>query len=217
MKKPQTRDRAPETSGRTIRWASHYDAATRLLFLGKEPAIRQMTLELAQIKPGDKVLDVGCGTGSLTVAAKMQTGPGGQVHGIDAAPEMIEVARRKAAQKGMDVDFQIGLIEDIPFPDDEFDLVLSSLMLHHLPSDLKRKGFLEIHRVLKPGARFLAVDFELPIHHLFVTMAKLFSGHETGQSSLQALAPILEEAGFTEVEGGITRFRILSFLSGKTI
>ena len=111
-KKPQTRDRAPETSGRTIRWASQYDAVTRLLFLGKEPAIREMTLELAQIKPGDKVLDVGCGTGSLTIAAKVRTGPSGRVHGVDAAPEMIEVARRKASQMGVDVDFRIGLIED---------------------------------------------------------------------------------------------------------
>lgn len=212
MHKPQTNERAPETKGRTIRWASHYDAFTWLVSLGREPAVREMTLDLAGITPGDKVLDVGCGTGTLTIAAKARVGPTGEVHGIDAAPEMIEAARRKATQMGLDVVFQVGLIEDIPFPDDEFDLVLSSFMLHHLPIDLKRRGFLEIHRVLKPGGRFLAVDLEFPIHHLFDSLAAFLFGHKIAQSNLQALAPILEEAGFTEAEAGRTQFRVLSFL-----
>jgi demethylmenaquinone methyltransferase/2-methoxy-6-polyprenyl-1,4-benzoquinol methylase/phosphoethanolamine N-methyltransferase len=174
-----------------------------------------MTLDLTGIAPGDKVLDVGCGTGTLTIAAKARAGASGEVHGIDAAPEMIEVARRKAVQKGIDVDFQVGLIEDIPFPDDEFDLVLSSLMLHHLPEDLKHRGFVEIRRVLKPGRRFLAVDLEFSAHHLFAGLATLFSGQGKVQSSLQSLTPMMEGAGFTAVESGRTRFNVVSFLSGR--
>jgi len=165
--------------------------------------MREMTLDLAGIAPGEKVLDVGCGTGTLTIAARARVGATGQVHGIDAAPEMIEVARRKATEQGAEVDFRVGLIEDIPFPGDEFDLVLSSLMLHHLPVELKRKGFIEIHRVLKPGGRFLAVDLEFPIHNLF------YFGRKT---AIRSLAPLLEEAGFTQVESGKTRFRVVSFL-----
>jgi demethylmenaquinone methyltransferase/2-methoxy-6-polyprenyl-1,4-benzoquinol methylase/phosphoethanolamine N-methyltransferase len=177
--------------------------------------MREMTLDLAEIAPGDQVLDVGCGTGTLTIAAKARAGANGEVHGIDAATEMIEVARRKTVQKGIDVDFQVGLIEDIPFPDDEFDLVLSSLMLHHLPVDLKQRGFVEIHRVLRPGGRFLAVDLEFSAHHLFAGLATLFSSHGMIQSSLQSLAPMLEEAGFTAVESGRTRFKVISFLRGR--
>jgi ubiquinone/menaquinone biosynthesis C-methylase UbiE len=215
MHKSQTNERAPATEGRTIRWASHYDAFTWLVSLGKEPAIREMTLDLAEIVPGDKMLDAGCGTGTLTIAAKARAGASGDVHGIDAAPRMIEVARRKTVQKGIDVDFQVGLIEDIPFPDDEFDLVLSSLMLHHLPVDLKQKGFVEIHRVLKPSGRFLAVDLELAAHHLFTGLATFFSGQEMAQSSLQSLTPMMKEAGFTVVESGRTRFKVISFLRAR--
>ncbi len=171
--------------------------------------MREMTLNLAGIAPGEKILDVGCGTGTLTIATKARAGTNGEVHGIDAAPEMIEVARRKATEQEADIDFRVGLIEDIPFPDDEFDLVLSSFMLHHLPSELKCSGFIEIHRVLKPGGCFLAVDLEFPIPRLFDF------GREMAQSNLQALAPALEEAGFTDVESGKTQYRVVTFLRAR--
>jgi demethylmenaquinone methyltransferase/2-methoxy-6-polyprenyl-1,4-benzoquinol methylase/phosphoethanolamine N-methyltransferase len=174
-----------------------------------------MTLDLAEVKRGDKVLDVGCGTGSLTIAAVARAGPSGEIHGIDAAPQMIEVARHKAGRAGLDVDFQVGLIEDIPFPDDAFDLVLSSLMLHHLPPDLKGEGFVEIYRVLEPGGRFLAVDFEPPTSPWFRRLATWFFGHGMMQSNLQALSGMLEEAGFTEVEAGATQYKLFGYLRGR--
>jgi len=86
-------------------------------------------------------------------------GPAGETCGIDPAPEMVELARRKAAQAGVTVRFEVGVIEALPYPPDHFDVVLSSLMLHHLPDELKRRGLAEIHRVLKPAGRLLAVDF----------------------------------------------------------
>jgi ubiquinone/menaquinone biosynthesis C-methylase UbiE len=207
--------RGPETRGRTIHWARFYDAAVGLLFLGKEQMVREMTLDLAGVKRGDKVLDVGCGTGSLTRATRARTGPGGEVHGIDAAPEMIDVARHNAARAGVDVDFKVGLIEDIPFPDEVFDLVLSSLMLHHLPHDLKGEGLVEIYRVLKPGGRFLAVDFEPPTSPWFRRLATWFSGQGMLRSNLQALGAMMEEAGFSEVEVGATQYRLLAYLRGR--
>lgn len=211
----QTGEAAPRTTGRTIRWASHYDLVTRLLFLGKEQAMREMTLDLAEIEPGEVVLDVGCGTGSLTIGAKGRAGPTGKVYGIDAAPEMIEVARGKAAQAGVEVDFRVGLIEDIPFPDEQVDLVLSSLMLHHLPLNLKGQGFLEIGRVLKPGGRFLAVDLSPPTKGWLGHLAIHFFGHSMERSSLEGLVTILEKAGFSEVETGKTQFTALGCLQGR--
>ena len=205
---------APETSGRTIRWARFYDAVSWLVSFGKAPAIRKTTVELAEVAPGEKVLDVGCGTGSLAIAVKAKAGPAGDVHGIDAAPEMIGVARRKAARKKVDVRFQVGLIEDIPFPDDQFDLALNSFVLHHLPDDLKRTGFSQIRRVLKPGGRFLAVDLASTgdgiIGHLF----SLF-GHKVAPDYVGNLMAMIKDAGFSEVEALETKYRQLAFIRAR--
>jgi ubiquinone/menaquinone biosynthesis C-methylase UbiE len=148
----------PKTAGRVIHRARWYDLFGRLISFGRDKAFRDKLIELAAPTPGENVLDVGCGTGTLAVALKSKVGTG-EVYGIDASPEMIEVANEKSAKHGSDIDFQVALIEVIPFPDGAFDLVTSSLMLHHLPDDLKRTGLAEIRRVLKPGGRFMAMDF----------------------------------------------------------
>jgi demethylmenaquinone methyltransferase/2-methoxy-6-polyprenyl-1,4-benzoquinol methylase/phosphoethanolamine N-methyltransferase len=141
----------------------------------------------------------------------------GAVHGIDASPEMIAVAREKAAKAGSAVDFQVALIEALPFPAATFDLVTSSLMLHHLPDDLKRRGLAEVRRVLKPGGRFMAVDFAAhshpplgpgrPFSHLF----SIF-GHARGESMVDKLMPMLKDAGFSNVEGIPTRHKNVAFI-----
>src|SRR5512136_1245207 len=93
-----------------------YDSYMRKITLGRERALREMTVSLAQVKPGDCVLEVGCGTGTLTLAAKRQAGPSGKVFGIDVIPGMIEASQRKAAQAKEDVTFKLGSIDNIPFP-----------------------------------------------------------------------------------------------------
>lgn len=204
-----------ETQGRTIRWAHSYDMVVNLLTLGGNKTLREMTIELARIKPGEKVLDVGCGTGDLTMLAKARAGAAGEVYGIDASPEMIEVARRKSEQAGVKVDFRAGLIESLSFPDRSFDAVLSSLMMHHLPADLKRRGLAEIHRVLKPGGRLLVVDLKRPTTfwaHV-LTALLLHGGLHRGVQDLQGM---MEEVGFVDVVTGSTRFSVLGFVSGRT-
>ncbi len=165
--------------------------------------------------PGEKVLDVGCGTGSLAIAAKGKAGPAAEVHGIDAAPEMIEVARQKAVRKRVDVGFHVGLIEDIPFPDAHFDLALNSFVLHHLPHDLKRSGLAEIRRVLKPGGRFLAVDFAPRSDSLIGRLMSLHSGHRMIHSDVSELTAMMEDAGFTDVEDIKTEHKHVLFVHGK--
>jgi ubiquinone/menaquinone biosynthesis C-methylase UbiE len=86
-----------------------YDSYMRKVTLGRERTLREMTVRLAQIKPGDCVLEVGCGTGTLTLAAKRQAGPSGKAFGIDIIPGMIEASRRKAAQANEDIAFQLVL------------------------------------------------------------------------------------------------------------
>ncbi len=192
MIKKSKRAAAPRTKGVLIRWARAYDVLNRLHFLGKESQFREWTIELAGIARGQAVLDVGCGTGNLTMAAKEPAGPDGEVVGIDGAPQMIAEAERKALEKQLNIYYQVGLIEDIPFPDEKFDVVLSSLMLHHLPKDLKRRGIAETARVLKPGGRFVAVDVDPPL-----------------MGNLKTVVEAMEVNGFTEMRRGKVGFRTL--------
>jgi len=128
-----THETAPQTEGRMIRWAAYYDAFTNILTLGHIGMLRSMTIEKSQLKPGEKVLDVGCGTGGVTIPAKQRVGKTGGAAGIDPAPEMIAVARKKADRAKLDIDFRVGVIESLPYADASFDVVTSSLMMHHLP------------------------------------------------------------------------------------
>src|SRR5512140_1836863 len=93
-----------------------YDSYMKKITLGREQALREMTVRLAGVKPGDSILEVGCGTGTLTLEAKRQAGPSGKAFGIDIIPAMIEASRQKAAQAGEAITFQQGGIDDIPFP-----------------------------------------------------------------------------------------------------
>jgi ubiquinone/menaquinone biosynthesis C-methylase UbiE len=193
-----TNEQPAQTEGTLIRWAPYYDFTVSLLTLGKARALRKMTVEQAMIKPGDSVLDVGCGTGEVTLLAKTRAKEV-KVYGIDPAPEMIAVARSKAARKKLDIDFRVGVIEALPFADSSIDVVTSSLMMHHLPEELKVRGLAEIYRVLKPGGRLLIADFMRPtgsfLNHLFIA----FTRHQGLKSGIEDLQKLLKNAGFSQI------------------
>ena len=206
----------PETKGATLHKASQYDFHTKLMGLGVNQPNSKMIIRMAKIKPGDKVLDVGCGSGNLTLTAKRYAGSSGSVHGIDASPEMIDVARKKAKQSGVNVIFDVGLIEKLPFPEATFDVVISRLVIHHLPDDLKRQGFAEIFRVLKPSGTLFLADFQSPRNPILARMTSLLVGHQMMvQSNVSSLPPMLRQAGFADVSSGPTRSLFLAFVSGK--
>src|SRR5262245_25079283 len=123
----------PATTGRVLHWAAGYDWLVWLLTHGRDRAFRDRLIGFARLTAGEHVLDVGCGTGSVAIAAKRQLGTTGQVFGVDASPDMIARAASKAARAGVDVSFEHAVAEALPFPDAQFDVVLSTLMLHHLP------------------------------------------------------------------------------------
>lgn len=165
------------------------------LFHGKGRALRQRTATLARLQPGEQVLDVGCGTGTLALEVARFVGTTGRVCGIDPSAEQIGRARAKATRHHLPVEFQTGVIEQLAFPDQSFDVVFSTLMMHHLPQPLKRQGLAEIARVLKPGGRLVIADF---------TRKQDRTGQAThfhaGGSSMHELAALVSDAGFFQVE-----------------
>jgi ubiquinone/menaquinone biosynthesis C-methylase UbiE len=198
---------------------SSYDSYMKKITLGRERTLRETTVHLAQVKPGDCVLEVGCGTGTLTLEAKRQTGPSGKVFGIDIIPGMIEASQRKAAQANEEVTFQLGSIDDIPFPDNQFDVVMCSFMIFHMSEAVRRKGIAEIQRVLKPQGRLLVLDLALPEQGLPRAIAKTLLGFMINHD-LRELLPQMEAAGFSDLESGPAKFRIMGFsviayVSGK--
>src|SRR5258708_30603657 len=107
---------APGTTGIVLHRAFLYDLFVWLVSLGKERVYRGKALDLANLKPSESVLDIGCGTGTLAIAAKQRVGCAGRVYGFDASPEMLARAGRKANKAGAEVVFKNGIAEALPFP-----------------------------------------------------------------------------------------------------
>ena len=200
---------AARTKGHVMRRSAwYYDLMVGVLTLGRERAFRERLLELARVQPGEAVLDVGCGTGTLAIAAKRRAGASAEVRGIDASPEMIARARRKAARTGLDVGFDVAIAESLPFPERRFDVVLSTMMLHHLPREARDRFAREVRRVLEPSGRILAVDFATPRGERHGVVSHL---HRHRQLSQEKIAELLENAGLTVAESGPVGFRALHF------
>lgn len=189
---------AKETKGLILNNGWRYDLGEwfhdTFSFHGTFRKLRQRVITQACIRPGEQVLDVGCGTGTLTLEAARWVGCEGCVTGIDPGDQQIAHARAKAARRHVDVDFQVGVIERLPFFDQTFDVVLSTLMMHHLPAPLKNQGLAEIARVLKPGGRLIIADFT----HKQERTGPAARFH-AGGSRLHDLETFLREARFDQV------------------
>jgi ubiquinone/menaquinone biosynthesis C-methylase UbiE len=198
----------PHTKGLVIHWAARYDLLAWLLTGGRERAFRERLIELAAVEPGDSVLDIGCGTGTLAIVSTRHVGPTGSVYGIDASPQMIARATQKARKAGAPAVFQLAAAERLPFPDARFDVVLSTLMFHHLPRNTRKQCTTEIRRVLKRQGRVLVVDFGKPQarHGLLAHF------HRHGHVAVEDIESVLTNAGFTTVRTGPVGLRDLQFV-----
>jgi ubiquinone/menaquinone biosynthesis C-methylase UbiE len=196
------------TTGRVLHWAAGYDLLVWLLTHGRDRALRETLVGLARLTDGERVLDVGCGTGSLAIVAKRHVGATGEVVGIDASPPMVARARAKTRRAGIDVSFKDGVAEALPFPDAQFDVVLSTMMLHHLPRKARQECAREIRRVLRPGGRVLVVDFGQAQDR----RGLLAHFHRHGHVDPRNIVSLLEEAGFRVMESGAVGISSLQFV-----
>lgn len=184
----------------------------------QEESLRNRLVLETDILPGMKVLDLGCGTGTLTILTK-QGHLMSHVYGLDADPQILEIARSKAERAGADITLEQGLAGQLPYPDAWFDRVLSSLVLHHLTSDEKQQAMNEVLRVLRPGGKFAFLDFGVP-HGLYAWLvAQIIRRTEHVEDNIRGSLPrMLRDAGFvnvSELENFGTGFGSLSLMRAE--
>ncbi len=165
-------------------------------------------VEQAGLAAGQRVLEIGCGTGNLSIRAK-RAQPGIELVGSDPDPLALARARRKAA--GLTgIGFERGYAQRLPYPDGSFDRVLSSLMLHHLDHDTKIATAAEVARVLRPGGSLHVVDFDGDLHGMHGALARRVrrSGH-VGDNRGDGLIELFDAAGLNTVRVGRYRHRLM--------
>jgi ubiquinone/menaquinone biosynthesis C-methylase UbiE len=186
----------------------------------REDTFRERLVRQADVRAGHRVLDLGCGTGSLAVRLA-QAAPGAEVVGIDPDPEVLRRAAGKAARAGVDVRFEEGSAESLPYGDGAFDRVVSSLVFHHLGPKAKRRAAAEIFRVLRPGGELHVADWGRPqngaMRAAFFALQLLDGFATTAENVAGRLPDIFRQAGFTAVaerDRLATPFGTLALYSG---
>ena len=199
----------PETEGARTAFlpALRFRALTRfydplIAATTRERTFKSRVAELATARSGDRVLDVGCGTGTLALELARRT-PGVLVSGVDADEEMLERARRKSTQAGIALDLRTAMAQELPFADETFDIAVSSLFFHHLRRADKLAVAAEVQRVLRPGGRLVIADWGAPrdpVMRIASMGIRLLDGAETTSDNLSGRLPtLLAEAGFHDV------------------
>lgn len=165
-----------------------------------EARIKEDLIAQAHLQPEQRVLDLGCGTATLTLLIK-KAQPTADVYGLDVDAGVLHIARRKARDAGTDISLHWGTATQLPYGDENFDHVFASLMLHHLDREDKQRALNEIFRVLKPGGQFHVTDFGKPTNLSGYLVSLMTRWFEEIDDPIRGLLPtLISEAGFRSVD-----------------
>lgn len=184
--------------GDLIDWPHRYDLSVTALLFGRGRALRRQFADLVDLRAGQHVLDVGSGTGTLALALAHVTGPSGSATGVDPAAAMVQAARAKARGRAA-VRFLVAPAQALPFADGSFNAVLSSLVLHHVPADVRATALAEMLRVLRPGGHLLIGDLQPPSGWRDRLVARSQFRHPVTAAHLDELERHLIAAGAIDV------------------
>ncbi|MCP2339776.1 class I SAM-dependent methyltransferase [Actinomadura rupiterrae] len=185
-------------SGGTLRHPRAYEFVAGFGFLGRRRETFLRLAALAGARPGVRVLDVGCGTGYLTRILSTVVGDG-EVVGLDPSEPMVEYARRRAPAN---CTYVVAGGRETGLPDGSFDVVVSSLAVHHMPVDDRAPAFAEMFRVLRPGGTLLIAEFRPPSNRLVAALTGHMTGPAMRHSPKDLLGTLIPDAGFEVVDEG---------------
>ncbi|HEX6497669.1 MAG TPA: methyltransferase domain-containing protein [Micromonosporaceae bacterium] len=192
--------------------ARRYEFGAAVGFLGRRRRVYDGLVALSGARPGDRVLDVGCGTGYLTRRVARAVAPDGYVVGVDPSSSVIGYAADHAPDNGA---FEIARAQALPYADASFDVVVSSLAMHHVPSEDRAAALREMRRVLRPGGRLLIVDYrEQPRHLVVANLIGALSRHAAQHSPADDLTELVADAGFRITAVG-DRWPSLRYVQGE--
>jgi len=169
----------------------------------RESAFKNALANQAGIADGHRVLDLGCGTATLSILTK-QKQPNAMIVGIDGDANILDIAKKKAHKAGVDIAFDEGMSFDLPYEDESFDRIVSSLFFHHLSRESKLETLREVNRVLKPDGEFHVADWGQPTNRLMrgaSYLIQFLDGFETTADNFNGLLPkLITDAGFSFVK-----------------
>ncbi len=171
-----------------------------IFFGGRRRRVFAQLADLSGVRSGDRVLDVGCGTGYFTRQMARSAAPRGSALGVD--PDQVAIAQARRATRLSNCEFSEGTAEALEMPEGTFDVVVSSLMIHHLPESLRAQAIAEMFRVLRPGGRVLIAEFRPPSSRIGRLLIRPFVSPAMENNSIHLLEPMVREAGFGQVDSG---------------
>ena len=178
-----------------------YDPVLRATL--KEDRFKRLLVEQAALRPGHRVLDVGCGTATLIILLK-QTCAEAEVNGLDGDLKVLALARTKIETAGLDIGLTQGLAWEAPFPPASFDRIVSSLVFHHLTTEEKRRTLKRVRELLKSGGEVHIADWgkaQSPAMRVAFLVIQLLDGFATTTDNVRGFLPtFMAEAGFRAVE-----------------
>lgn len=180
-------------AGGTIDHPRAYEIFSLIAFAGGRRAAFTRVATAAKPRAGDRILDVGCGTGYLSRILAPVVTPAGHVTGVDPSPAMIGYA---TAHSPGNCTYVRAEGQNLPFPDSSFDLVVSSLAVHHIPAEARPEAMRQMFRVLRPGGRLLIAEFRPPANRLARHVIGALSGPAMRHDPRDLLGTMIPDAGF---------------------